>query len=1404
MNNERLYLGMDIGSVSAELVVISESHKVLKRIYARINGKPLQTAHNLLAQVHAETPLNRFANMAFTGSGGVLAARLLETTYINEIVANARAISNAHPEVKTVIEMGGEDAKLLILTRDQRIRRSIIKDFAMNAVCAAGTGSFLDQQAARLGVSITDFGELALKSEHPPRIAGRCSVFAKSDMIHLQQIATPEHDIVAGLCFAVARNFKSTVARGKKLHKPIAFQGGVAANKGMVRAFTEVLGLAPGELIVPENHQYMGATGAILTILDMPRQPRYSFPGLHVLEVANEQTEEDLHPYVPLAKDFSQPHYNAEITPLPVGVKTDAWLGLDIGSLSTNVVVIDHTGNVLARRYLPTAGTPIDAVRQGLKEVGDEVGAAVNIRGVGTTGSGRYMIGDFTGADIVRNEITAQATAAIHIDPTVDTIFEIGGQDSKYIRIENGAVVDFEMNKVCAAGTGSFLEEQAEKLGVHIQKDFEKAALCSDCPTHLGERCTVFIESDLLSHQQRGANRDDLLAGLAYSIVHNYINKIVGEHTIGDRIFFQGGVAWNQSVVAAFAKETGKEITVPPHHDVTGALGAALLALNEHGNKPTSFKGFTLSETPYTTTTFECNSCSNHCSISKVIVEGRAPLFYGARCEKYEVLHTKKDVPKLPDLFALRDKIVFSGYTPQKTDGRKRIGIPRSLIFYDIFPFWSGYFASLGFQVVLSDESSRIDIDLAMESAAAETCFPVKLLHGHMLQLREKKVDYLFLPSIINVEQSDDKTENSYLCPYIQALPYMVSSVLAEELAGIEMLTPAFHFGWERKHLNAELIAFGTVLGSTKKSTLAAIAAGDAAMQAMRNRFNKAATSIKKGISQDSLVILSRPYNSCDPGLNLDLPKKLRDMGVLAIPIDFLPLEKAAISSRFPNMYWSYGQKILQAVEIIREHPQLHALYITNFGCGPDSFISHYVRDRMEGKPYLQVEVDEHAADAGVITRCEAFLDSIRSRHTHGITDKHIPSKISGGADFFKELDPDKTIYVPFMGDVSHATAAVLRAGGMKAEVLPEPDKISVERGREHSSGRECFPYILTSGDILKKIDEEGFDAAKSAFLMPAANGPCRFGQYHTMHNVILKAIGRDDVELISPNSKYSYTNMLSPRLRFRVWEGIVAMEILQRLAREIRPYETVAGTTTRTYESELQELIKTLEHPTKSIREAVRGMAILFKRIPVDYRHRKPVIGIIGEVFVRSTPFSNAHIVDKIEALGGVARIAPVSEWLLYINHRFMEDRVLDGEYSKMVKMFAQDKLQKMAEHRLMREVKDLLPGGEPTTKEVLANSAPYMHKSFGGESILGVGKAIDFAHQGLSGIINVMPFTCMYGTIVTALSKQLHEDLGGIPWLNTSFDGQEDRNLQTRLEAFMYQTAAFHAASQKSTSRK
>ncbi len=1399
-SKESIHIGIDVGSVSVDSIILDEHYQILESAYLRHKGKPVETASAMLHEIVSRFGEERIGRLVLTGDGGKEIARAMNVACINEIVAQTKATAFLHPEVRTVIEIGGSDSKLILLDKDPSSQQVVLEDFAMNSVCAAGTGSFLDQQASRLGISIVEeFGEMALKSVHPPRVAGRCSVFAKSDMIHLQQIATPDYDIVAGLCYAMARNYKSNIGKGKDFIKPIAFHGGVAWNKGVVKAFEDILDLQAGELIIPEHSACMGALGAILDVLEKETPSR--FTSIQPLDdyIRNRSVKATRLEPLSFEGDPASRHFIGMGMYTPEkreGERIPAYLGIDVGSISTNVVVIDEAGNVLSKRYLMTAGRPIEAVRRGIEEVGQEVTEQVDIVGVCTTGSGRYLTGDFVGADIVRNEITAQARAAVFIDPQVDTIFEIGGQDSKYISIDNGVVVDFEMNHACAAGTGSFLEEQAEKLGINIKEEFGQLALGAASPIGLGERCTVFMESDLVYQQQQGAKTDELVAGLSYSIVRNYLNRVVGDRRVGTKIFFQGGVAANKGVTAAFENVVKQPVIVPSHHEVTGAIGSALLARDyeqQQGNSVSRFRGFDLSKLKYEIRTFECQHCSNLCEIHEVLIEGSEPLHYGGRCPRWDVNKEEKTKHRenIPDLFQERERLLTHFYKPEKLPERgPAIGIPRALYYHELFPFWQAFLSELGCDVILSPRTNKASIHKGVEGTVAEACFPVKVAHGQVISLLGRDdVDYIFMPSIIGMEQDDPGYNDQKLCPYVQTSPYLIRSAL--ELDPQKFLVPVVTFSKGRKVLLNDLTRFAAHFDKTPEQVQKALEIAERTQKAFRSALVKRGQEILENLNEQhrALVIVSRVYNGCDPGINLGLPQILRDLGVLAIPMDFLPVQDVQIADDWTNMFWKYGQRILRAGKFIRNHPRLHALYITNFSCGPDSFLTTYFKKLMGEKPSLSIEIDEHSAPAGAITRCEAFLDSLEN-----VKQRNYPEYTRTFKASRPPLDGRK-LFIPYMGDHAYAMAAGMRGLGIQAEVFGLSDEESREYGRQYTTGKECYPLIVTTGDMIKKIREPGFDPKRAAFFMPSGTGPCRFGQYNMFQRLVMQELGHE-IPILSPNQDSSFYKELGEvgKNPSRVgWLAMVGTDLLYKALFDTRPYEVNAGDTDLVFKRSLRRLCDALEFG-ESAYKAMEQSAEDFRAVPVETSRKKPTIGIVGEIYVRTHAFCNESVVEKVEALGGTVWLAPLMEWIYYTNETRKWHAKENKNYLRYVQNVVQHKVQVMMEHRLAKPFHGIIDYLEETdTRGVLDNSDPYIHRSFEGETVLSLGKSIDYYHQGVSGILNVMPFGCMPGTIVTAMLKQIREDYDNIPIISLAYDGTQHSGTDTRLEAFMHQAKQY-----------
>jgi predicted CoA-substrate-specific enzyme activase len=1409
-HHENLSLGLDIGSVSLNTVVIDSQNEIIEEFYDYTHGKPFHVLKDRLSSLFKNIAPENIKYIAVTGTGGKLAVEFIGGVFVNEVISLGTSVGIIYPDAQTLIEIGGEDSKLILLEKDPSNGSSKLVDFEMNSICAAGTGSFLDQQAKRIGVPIEkEFGDMALKCEHPPRIAGRCSVFAKSDMIHLQQIATPLHDIVAGLCFAMARNFRSTVAKSKDLNTPIVFAGGVAANAGMVRAFKEVLNLQNGELIIPEHHASMGAIGAVLYGLKN-KIPSDAFKGFNALQNYIDSSGMLVNS-LPKLKESAAIYFKSVdfkkngIDKLPV------YLGLDIGSLSTNVVLIDRDHKVVARRYLPTAGKPLEAIQKGLTEIYNEVGDYVEVIGAGTTGSGRYLTGDFIGADTIQNEITAQATAAIDYDPTVDTIFEIGGQDSKYISIENGVVVDFEMNKVCAAGTGSFLEEQAEKLSINIINEFGDRALNSECPVKLGDRCTVFMESDLNTCMQRGVATDNLVGGLAYSIVYNYMQKLVGNRKVGNKIFFQGGVTNNKAVVAAFEQVTGKNIIIPPHFDVTGAIGAAILAKrNLPKEQKTKFKGFNRRNVHYDTSLFVCNACTNQCDIRKVKIQGeKKALFYGGRCEKYETSDRKRVQNTIPNLFKQRLDLLLGDHKNEREDGKITIGIPRGLmLFYQQFPFWRTFFKELGFNVILSKESDKQLVTRALESVSTETCLPVEVMHGHILDLHDQNVDYIFTPFIVNAKAKDNNPTSNCNCPWIQSYPFMVRSALRYKVPEEKLLIPTLHFKFFKYTLPKELSAyFKEKFNITGAKVKAAIQKADTAQTAFETKLIEIGKEVLEHLPKDSrtLVMLGRPYNATDPYLNLDLVEKLIGQNIFPIPIDFLPLPFDEVYKDYRSMYWPNGQKIMGAAKMVARDDRFYALYMGNFRCGPDSFILHYVNEEMKGKPILHLEVDEHSADAGMITRIEAFMDSLNGAEKNKREKEAEKEQVFRPRKGKSSPDQDRVLYFPYMNDNAYAIAAAARSCGIQSEVLPMQNEEDLELGRKYTSSRECFPMICTTGNFLKKLTEPGVDPAKVSFFMPDHNGPCRFGHYNHLQRVIFDRLGFEKAEILTPTNDSSYADVAGEnavKFRLNAWKGFVSVDFLRKLYQETVPYELNLGETKKVYQRSLDKIVKCIETGCKGLHDVLVEITKNFMNIPIDRMHRKPVVAIIGEIFMRDNAFCNGNIVRRLEGLGLETLMAPFSEWLTYSTYRYTRDSIWKRDPKGYIKSKIQAFGQNYTHNSLLKHIHDKVDHIKDVPLSDMLNLCnTYVHKDYDGDPPIAVGTAMYLADKGISGIAAILPFTCMPGTLVASVSDSFRKDHDNIPWINIAYDGQDSVSIETRLQAFAYQVKEFAVSDKKHT---
>jgi predicted CoA-substrate-specific enzyme activase len=1006
---EQYYIGIDAGSVSVNAVVINDKGELIfeypyRRHFGGVETSVLEIVSELLDRFRSE----RIRALAFTGNHGTIISDRIRGFYEFESIAQILGSLYLQPDVRTIISMGGQDTALYILTHNGSTWE--LDDFNTNSPCASGTGSFIDQQAERLASSIygkdfdpseahitkilQDFITLGLKSKTPARVACRCTVFTKSDMIHLQNKGEKLEDIIAGLHEGNASNYLSTIVSNRVLPGPMVFIGGLTMNELQVRAFRDHF----PEVIVPRHSTSVGALGVALQARELGIANKPDLAELRSM------TEKGTFSFLSAPKlELIKTHFPEDNEVKPIQgrrKKLPVFLGLDIGSTTTKYALINEKREIIDKEYRQTMGKPIEVTQGLLRVLKERYGDRIEIKGVATTGSGRMVVGDFVNADLIFDEITAHARGAVEIDPLIDTVFEIGGQDSKYISISNTHPLDFDMNKVCAAGTGSFLHELANKNGINIVGEFQDIALSSENPIKLTERCTVFMESDLVTYAQKGGQKNDLIAGLCYAIVYNYLNRVVGNKKVGDRIMFLGGPSLNKAIIAAFEAVLGKSILVPKHREVLGGFGAAISVqekMEKENREVSSFRG--VDEAIGDTLKYKeaiCHAdpqCHNECKLKIYNFSGRKSV-WGGECGRYEVRGQYGQ--KKEDYFKLRDDISelhlkglyyelgdlkrgAEGNTRAifEIDGRPTVGMQRALYNHQLALFWASFFDVLGYRVVLTPKTNDRISKLGIESMTTETCFPVKVSHGHVIDLRGK-TQYLFLPNIIDLPSRVEEKNNFY-CPLVQGNQYMLKTALG--LKESEILNPTVHLKYSPDLLSLELHEqmdrqLRVSLGQIREAIDCAFGRQQDFEKELYARGAEVTSSL--GDKQPLILVTGRPYNLFDERLNLRLGQNLAKTGMTALPIDFIDIRDIDLSD-FPNMYWAYGDQVLRAAKLIKLTPNFFGLHLTNFSCGPDSFNEHFYKYIMGDKPYLILELDEHTAVAGVMTRLEAFKNVIQS-----------------------------------------------------------------------------------------------------------------------------------------------------------------------------------------------------------------------------------------------------------------------------------------------------------------------------------------------------------------------------------------------------------------------------------------
>jgi len=1107
--------------------------------------------------------LSRAEYAGCTGSGaeGIIGLPRV----FDPVVAVVDGTRLAVPQARNILYIGAGSYHL--------IRLSVTGDYqrhTSNSACASGTGAFLDQQAYRLNFRPEELSERAESCQSCPAVATRCSVFAKTDMIHLQQDGFPAEDIAAGLCRGLARSTVDALLKGQRISGQVAAVGGVARNRSVVKGVEEQLGMP---VLVPERPEHVAAAGAALAArragermaIDPEKITARAERGAeHALRRPLKLELSDYPEFAPTVSyvDGNDTEVSLIRNYLP-GTEIRVVLGIDIGSTSTKCTLVDEQKRMVALLYRKTAGDPIGATRHlftAILELAEKRGIHFEILAAGTTGSGRKLIGRVLGAEIERDEITAHAIAATFLDPEVDTILEIGGQDAKFTQLENGVVYNSVMNYVCAAGTGSFIEEQARKLGITISEYADFAMEVSAPIT--SDRCTVFMERDLDLLLSSGWSRAEVAAAVLHSVRDNYLNKVVNGLHIGERVYFQGATARNRALIAAFEQELGCAILVSPYCHVTGALGISLLLLSEEIEERT-FKGLSFAQATIHTETEECDLCTNGCTLTVIRTDDEV-VAWGAKCGR-EYSELRRKTQKIPGLRMIkaRERLLMNSGRRRDADSpapRARVGIPRSLTTWSYLPFWRALMEGLDCEVVLSAKSSQEFFDEGQSHVTAEFCAPIVMSHGHIADLARRDVDFILLPQMIR-EKLPPNVSDSHFCPYVQGLPAVIKSLTGLGLDPERIAAPTIMLNRSKKWIAENIFdEIGHRIGVSRREVRAALKSALTVDEEFRREVRRQGREELAKLSRDrklGVALLGRPYNALDTGMNLDLPKKIAEKGLTVFPLDALPTGPEELSEDWHNMYWTYGQRILAAAEYVATRDDLFAIFFTSFSCGPDSYLLSYVKEIMgrSSKPFLVLQLDGHGADAGYLTRVEAAMESFRAWQPRTPAVQVRTPKA--------ELTTDRKVFIPPMDPIAcEFVAGAFRSFGYEAQVLEENQE-TLATGYKHTLGGECVPCPSTTGSLLCALDQEGIAPEKAAFFMPTACGPCRFGQYATLDRMILDRRGQGEVLILSPSAVNAYQG-LPEELRRMMWDCIMLSDVVHKAELSVRPYEREAGAADR------------------------------------------------------------------------------------------------------------------------------------------------------------------------------------------------------------------------------------------------
>ena len=1392
-------IGIDVGSTTVKVVALDEQGSVCFSRYKRHHARAREVVADMLGELLQEQG-DVEACACITGSVGMGMSERHSIPFIQEVVAATKAIQQDYPQVASMIDIGGEDAKIVFFEHGEAA------DLRMNGNCAGGTGAFIDQMAVILGTDVDELNRLALKAGRIYPIASRCGVFCKTDIQNLVARNVSREDIAASIFHAVAVQTVMTLAHGWDIKAPVLFCGGpLTFIPALRKAFAEYLHLREDEMVLPANGTLLPATGAALSRGEENETFKLSALIARLSEASAAADHPcGLKPVFSSAGDYAV--WEKRISSHRIGRASlregvqDVFLGIDSGSTTTKIVVIDSDGNLLFTYYKPNGGHAIETVADGLALLKDrcrEQGAVLHIKGSCSTGYGEDLIKAAFQLDAGIVETIAHYVAAHYLDRDVSFILDIGGQDMKAIFVDNGIINRIEINEACSSGCGSFIETFANTLG-YTARDFASAACRSARPCDLGSRCTVFMNSKVKQVLREGATVDDIAAGLAYSVVKNCLYRVLklkDVSELGRHIVVQGGTMRNDAVVRALELLTGAEVIRCDIPELMGAFGCALYA-RRYGKREVSLDDI-LSQADYSTHELHCRGCNNQCQVFRYRFANGKDYYSGNRCEKVFTNGAKEEPGA--NAYHFKNDLLFGRAARQVEHPVLTLGIPRSLNMYENFPFWHTLFTACGIQVCLSDDSDFKAYERSARMVMSDNiCFPAKLVHAHVQNLMDRGVDRIFLPFVIFERKGNE--QNSYNCPVVTGYSEVIKSVQG---TGIPIDSPAISFK-DPKLLYRQCLNYLKGLGVGEAAVKEAFAKAMDEQEAFGHSLAEhdrhlLEESHRKG--RRTVLLAGRPYHA-DMLIQHKISDILAEMGIDVITDDIVRNQATQVEGDVHFLpQWSYPNRILKAAQwCAAQSSDVQFVEMTSFGCGPDAFLVDEVRDILirSGKPFTLLKLDDINNVGSMKLRVRSLIESMKLSGERQVPPRKREEGGEAASVSYHDLRTKKILVPYFTPFISPLIPAFMRLAGYDVDNLPLSNMDSCEWGLKYANNEVCYPATLIVGDVVKAFKSGKYDPAQTIVAMTQTGGQCRASNYISLIKKALEEAGYPSVPVISltfgssldsrqPSFRVNWLKMLPVALRAVLYSDCISKFYYAAVVREKE-----AGQAARLrdrYLQEGEELI--LKYQTKDLLGRLSEAARQFNDICRELDC--PKVGVVGEIFLKFNPFAQKNVIEWLTEQGIEVVPSVLADFFMQnfvnrkvrvescIQQQFLPDFVYKLAY-KMVGCQIEKFNKVGSEFRYFNPFKDIFEEADEA-KKVISLNAQF------GEGWLLPAEILSYARQGIYNVVSLQPFGCIANHIVSkGIEKRIKSVIPELNMLSLDFDsGVSDVNITNRLLLFI-----------------